>query len=556
MVANITLVTALYDIRSREGTTTAEKTRRLQEYLELGRSMLTLDLPMVIFTDHLDVYRETVRYRMERSLHEKTLVIWLPFEETVYYKDLPIIQKQMKEYELRNRNPEKDTPLYVILTNDKFEFLERAMDLNPFGSDFFFWMDYGIQHCARASPDDWERVVVEWPPVILKHRDKIHQLRIQPVKKHPSESWKDYFRTIYHHVAASCFGGHRDRVQEYSRLFRGQWERMIHEEGWYQLEEAVMTIVAETHPEKFRFWYGDYDSLITNFVVSKRSWRLCLNMAQFHLDRRQHASCDTVLSTLDDPMRDRKGDDSFFQKYLMLRITNDFYRHDKAFSVSLRSILLTDRLRDVPVSFLERAIPNVRHYPTDDAMRFFCEWSFLDPMNAEAHRRWSSFRQCHGASVGISWGNEYFSALVIERAESVHGNHCPTNTETPPQPNPIEWLTAYEDRLQSSEGVVFLYVCGYTSDCHDNSSEKQNRHDQDLVRKVASLRLRFPSVSFTVLALMIDRSFTESHEDLIPIRMFIPYAYSIETPCPIHRSSYEDGVCQWYQRMLSLPDNN
>ena len=299
MSGGITITTCLYDIRKKEGSTLSSSITQIKDYLELGRHVLSIHLPMVIYTDEETIVEHVYKVRKEFGLLEQTLIVRLPFEKTFFYKDLEMLKKRMSEFRLTNMNAKKDTPLYVLLNNNKFDFLFRTMSANPFQTDYFVWMDMGIQHCAQATDDEWKEIENTWLGLLKCEKGKIRQMKIHNVSKTKDASWKDYFQTIYHHVAGGLFGGHQDCMYEYIQLFCDQWNRMLYEEGWWQLDEVVMTILSETHPEKFSFFYGDYDGIITNFVQTRKSFLLVLRMAQWHLDARQYDMARRVLASID-----------------------------------------------------------------------------------------------------------------------------------------------------------------------------------------------------------------------------------------------------------------
>jgi hypothetical protein len=50
------------------------------------------------------------------------------------------------------RSPNKDTRNYMILMNAKAEFLYRSMLIDPFGTDHYAWMDFGLGHVFHDWP--------------------------------------------------------------------------------------------------------------------------------------------------------------------------------------------------------------------------------------------------------------------------------------------------------------------------------------------------------------------------------------------------------------------
>lgn len=325
MSGGITITTCLYDIRKREGSTSTSITH-IKDYLKWSRYTLSVRLPMVVYAEEETIVEHVYKLRKDLGLLEQTLIVRLPFEKTFFYKDLDMLMFRMKQFPLTNMNQEKDTPLYVLLNNNKFDFLFRTMNMNPFQTEYFLWMDMGIQHCAKATDAEWNEIHSSWFPFMSREKDKIHQLKIHNVSKPRHVCWKDYFQTIYHHVAGGLFGGHRDCIMEYRQLFLDQWHRMLYQEEWWQLDEAIMTILTETYPEKFRFFYGDYDGIITNFINTRKSFALVLQMAQWHLEARQYEMASHVLHSIDTNSIQNTCYQSFYN--LLMSIQSDSVRFE------------------------------------------------------------------------------------------------------------------------------------------------------------------------------------------------------------------------------------
>lgn len=49
----------------------------------------------------------------------------------------------------KNRNISKDTDRYMVLMNSKIEYIKKAIDINPFSSDYFAWFDFGLAHVFK-----------------------------------------------------------------------------------------------------------------------------------------------------------------------------------------------------------------------------------------------------------------------------------------------------------------------------------------------------------------------------------------------------------------------
>lgn len=121
-----TIVTAFYSIPSKFPSST---------YFEWGQRFLSLESPIVFFTD--STIAPWVREkRGDKPIH----IIEIPFESLdmwVAYEEKWNAHHQM-DPEKHIHSPE----LYAIWAQ-KSTFVERAIHLNPFQTDYFFWCDMG-----------------------------------------------------------------------------------------------------------------------------------------------------------------------------------------------------------------------------------------------------------------------------------------------------------------------------------------------------------------------------------------------------------------------------
>lgn len=58
----------------------------------------------------------------------------------------------------------KDTREYMIIQNTKSEFVLRASQTNPYGTEWFAWIDFGIGHVFRTPDATFDRIRSLVPP--------------------------------------------------------------------------------------------------------------------------------------------------------------------------------------------------------------------------------------------------------------------------------------------------------------------------------------------------------------------------------------------------------
>ena len=540
---NLTITTCLYDIRKKENST-CQNVTGLDDYLKLSQHMLSLRLPLVIYTDDDFIMDHVYKTRAEYGLLEKTLIVRLPFEQTFFYKDLDILKQRMQEYTIGNWNKDKDTPLYTLLNNNKFDFLQRTIDANPFGTEFFLWMDMGIQHCTKATKKQWLDVSETWPEFISQDKEHIHQLRIHTVLKAPEMSWKDYFRMIYHHVAGGLFGGYKDRVLEYINLFKSQWHKIIYEEEWWQLDEAVMTIITETYPEKFRFFYGDYDGLIANFIKSKKSFHLIFQTAERYVNAKKYDMAWQVLETVEARGLELESWETY-SKAILTMICYDFYGRGGHVSPLLKQVLLHN---NIPDNIIKNQMQNIKHLKDPETIPFFVRWIFSNPENKWANDRWRQIphkNTCQWVHLdkfsyeilGKNDANAILPFTTMEDSPLSLLNHFQTQFSSFPEQS----VCSVYEILENEEQHVFFLWNTPALFYQENIGPQ---YEQDLLKVHGFIKRNFPSLKFHIICIYVNRSWS------IPIENTPPefVVYKLETPYFFKEnlSYYYHAVCEWF----------
>jgi hypothetical protein len=253
----------------------------------------------------------------ERNPQAKTHIYKKPFEETYYYKHLNKLSELQQKFNIVNGHIEHETPMYIILNNNKFDFIESAIQLNPFESSHFIWMDFGINHVALNT----ERIH-EW---ICKIPDKVKQLCINPYIENTPD--KQMFQCIYHHTAGGLFTGSASNLLQYAALFKNKTEQ-IYAEDWYQIDEAVMTMVQRENPDLFSFFYGDYNGIISNYITPLHSVDIILRSVQKYIDANKTQEAFHILCYCAEYFATHP-DDHLVYLFLQQNIIVDYYHNNK-----------------------------------------------------------------------------------------------------------------------------------------------------------------------------------------------------------------------------------
>lgn len=134
-----TIVTSLYNIQ-RENL----DGRGWDSYLEWFARTLSVNTPMVVFVD-----QELQDFVIESRNGLPTKVVVSGLEDTHYYshkKEMDSILES-EAYRSRITGPNRiecNSSLYNIIQYSKFDWVEKAAAMDPFGTDNFLWLDAGI----------------------------------------------------------------------------------------------------------------------------------------------------------------------------------------------------------------------------------------------------------------------------------------------------------------------------------------------------------------------------------------------------------------------------
>ena len=142
MLNPVTIVTAFFDInRSEKG-----DGRTIEEYKQWIKHTLELNCNLFIVTEEKfkDFFLENRNCEKYPTFLQIISITDLHFYQ--YYdrmKDI-ILSDEYKQHIAYPNRVECVLPEYSIIQYSKFHCLKIAMDLNPFQSETFFWMDAGI----------------------------------------------------------------------------------------------------------------------------------------------------------------------------------------------------------------------------------------------------------------------------------------------------------------------------------------------------------------------------------------------------------------------------
>lgn len=292
-----TIITCLYELNIHD---------RLDKIMKYKDNWLKLSFPVVIWTDDM-LYDNIFKIFNQSNFHiiKKNLCDFPSFQ--LYDK----IQSLMTTYPIYDKHPTGDTLLYYMLMYARPEMWRQSILENPFHTSTFICTDFGI---ARFPPN--LNIIETWTiqPII-----KLMMINPYLNNELPPH---EYFHTTWHNVAGGMITGSGQNITQLVSLFYFELNQMVMN-GWYQLDEAILTLVLRKYSHLFDCYYGDYCSILANYEKITDLTNVNRIIQKF-LNNNHYMEAQHVLDSID-----YLHSNETLNFYLYYSILTNYYTHNK-----------------------------------------------------------------------------------------------------------------------------------------------------------------------------------------------------------------------------------
>ena len=184
---DITLVTAYFRLNRNKYNT---------DYFDwMSNLLLNLNKNLIIFTDE---FTEPTIKKLRENHKDKTLIIQMNLEE---FHSVKYLDYFIKDY-IRDKYKNLRNPNLYMIWNEKLKFLEKSIDINPFKTSYFAWIDIGYVR----NPVYINRYLNKGFPNVSKlTEDKVYMLNID--YKFTEDDFKDPYNKKYQMIDNKIGGG-------------------------------------------------------------------------------------------------------------------------------------------------------------------------------------------------------------------------------------------------------------------------------------------------------------------------------------------------------------
>ena len=220
-------------------------------YTEWMQNMLIINNPMIIFCDPSS--EEQLQNFRKEYLHI-TKIIPLEFKEFYSYK---YFQNFVNDYNTKDHERYHNPYLYLIW-NEKTNFLKNAVELNPFTSEYFLWVDIG---CFRKPNTQY----INWPnttKINTLDKNKILLLGVNPFLQHEYNCTElknlTDFKYIGGRIGGTIFGGTSATILKWHELYYEMLEYFIKIDRFIGKDQNIMNSIAVINKDFVQIINPDY----------------------------------------------------------------------------------------------------------------------------------------------------------------------------------------------------------------------------------------------------------------------------------------------------------
>jgi hypothetical protein len=141
-----------------------------------------------------------------------------------------------------------------LIWNEKINLMCKAVEMNPYDSDWFMWCDAGICTYRDIHPDT----------TFFPNETKLNKLKINCINVTTSD--KKYFDKSqigkYYHYISGTFIMHRKFINKYNILYNKYLEKYIKKKDNIYTDQVIHTLIYNDYPDMFNIVEHGYGQIL------------------------------------------------------------------------------------------------------------------------------------------------------------------------------------------------------------------------------------------------------------------------------------------------------
>lgn len=220
-----------------------------KDYYNYGRFLVQSNVKKIIFVDEKMFQEIGNDYNQEN-----TRII-----KTNNQKYLHSFCDSIKKFDIHG-NSMKDTLEYIFLMNYKTEWIRDAIEWNPFHTNHFIWIDFGIKHVSKLKNQEFVEKINQFQYRIYNN------IRIAGIWNMEQNTNKDIYKDVFWYFAGGIFGGRKEELIQFANDVKEKCIKVIREKETLMWEVNIWYLVYKDNSSLFSIYSADHnDSLILNY---------------------------------------------------------------------------------------------------------------------------------------------------------------------------------------------------------------------------------------------------------------------------------------------------
>ena len=191
--------------------------RDVSDYLTRGKLLLELPYPKIIFMESCNI-------KLLKD-YENKYTIFVPFnkDEIIFMNKIP------KNVILpAGRNKDKDTLNYILVQNNKTEWVRNAIELNKFDTPNYMWIDFGLTHVLKNYLHEFSDIIgkcvsKKYNKLRIGHINNLDSKSVYGLNLESSQKY-DYPLWFF---AGGVFGGDKDNLLKFADLCKNKLSHIL-----------------------------------------------------------------------------------------------------------------------------------------------------------------------------------------------------------------------------------------------------------------------------------------------------------------------------------------
>jgi hypothetical protein len=219
--------------------------KRFEEYIHNGKKLIELPIPKVIFID-----KEISELLPKNNF---TTYIEFSFQDFWLY---PYIDTISKIQNIRKENPSKNCNLYLVTGLQKTDWMKKAIELNPFNSEQFMWLDFGICHIIKDTNEFNNLIIKKCNNLINPNVIYSPTCKKDRITNNWFNSYYLYYPIFY--FAGGMFIGSKKSIDQFDKSVKKQTLKLL-QDNKITFEVNVWYMIYLENHQLFSLKSGDHN---------------------------------------------------------------------------------------------------------------------------------------------------------------------------------------------------------------------------------------------------------------------------------------------------------